>query len=216
MLDRHLVPLLGAFGWPLQCPVERAQQAPDVPRVILHARQLLDDPSDPGQRPEVRAEAMRPWALAQGRFDAPHLLRSQPWLAPGAARAPQRPAPALAPRAIPSHDALAADAQASGDGTARLSPRAKQPRGLVPTNFQSVEIPSWCHMSGHAFHRTMGRREASLYYARFSRLAGCAIVPLAPYVYAPPPPRPRFTYGDPAYPAYPYGSAPRYYDRGRW
>ena len=44
-------------------------------------------------------------------------------------------------------------------------------------------------------------------------LAGCAIVPLAPYAYAPPPPRPRFTY---SYPAYPYWSAPRYYDRGRW
>ena len=36
-------------------------------------------------------------------------------------------------------------------------------------------------------------------------LAGC---------YAPPPPRPRYTYSYPVYPAYPY--APRYYDRGRW
>lgn len=45
-------------------------------------------------------------------------------------------------------------------------------------------------------------------------LAGCAIVPLVPFGYAPPPPRPRYTYSYPAYPAYPY--APRYYDRGRW
>jgi len=44
-------------------------------------------------------------------------------------------------------------------------------------------------------------------------LAGCAIVPLVPFAYAPPPPRPRFTY---SYPASPYWSAPRYYDRGRW
>jgi hypothetical protein len=57
---------------------------------------------------------------------------------------------ALAPRAIPSQDALAADPQAPGDGTLRLSSRGKQPRGLLPTNFQSVEIPSWCNMSGHA------------------------------------------------------------------
>jgi len=47
-------------------------------------------------------------------------------------------------------------------------------------------------------------------------LAGCAIVPLAPYSYAPPPPRPRVTYSYPVYPAYPYWSAPRYYERGGW
>jgi hypothetical protein len=45
-------------------------------------------------------------------------------------------------------------------------------------------------------------------------LAGCAIVPLAPYAYAPP--RPRVTYIYPAYPTHPYWSAPRYYHRGRW
>jgi hypothetical protein len=41
-------------------------------------------------------------------------------------------------------------------------------------------------------------------------LAGCAIVPIGPYAYAPP--RPRGSY---VYPAYPYGwYAPRYY--GHW
>jgi hypothetical protein len=40
-------------------------------------------------------------------------------------------------------------------------------------------------------------------------LAGCAIVPIGPYAYAPP--RPRVS----VYPAYPYGwYAPRYY--GHW
>jgi hypothetical protein len=47
-------------------------------------------------------------------------------------------------------------------------------------------------------------------------LAGCAIVPLAPYGYARPHPRPRVTYIYPARPVYPYWSAPRYYHRGRW
>ncbi len=121
-----------------------------MPRVILHASQLLDDPSDSGQRPEVRAEAMHPRALAQGRFDATHLLRSQSRLAPSAAGGPQRRAPALAPRAKPSHDALAADIQVPCDGALRLLTRGKQPRGLLPTNFQSMEIPSWCNMTGHA------------------------------------------------------------------
>ena len=41
MLDRRLVPLLGAFGEPLQRPLERAQEAPDMPRVILHAVSCL-------------------------------------------------------------------------------------------------------------------------------------------------------------------------------
>jgi len=41
-------------------------------------------------------------------------------------------------------------------------------------------------------------------------LAGCAIVPIGPYAYAPP--RPRVTY---VYPVYPHGwYAPRYY--GHW
>jgi len=155
MLNRRLVPLSSAFGRPLQRPVERAQEAPDMPRVILHAGQLLDDPRDSGQRPEVRAEAMRARALAQGRFDADHLLRSQSRFAPGATGGPQRPAPALTPRAIPSHDALAADLQAPCDCPARLSTHGKQPRGLLATNFQSTEIPSGCNMSGHAIHRTM-------------------------------------------------------------
>src|SRR5438093_10116175 len=169
VLDGGLVPHFGAFGWPLQRPLERTQETPDMPRVILHTRQLLDDPSDTGQRPETRAEAVRPRALAQGHLDTPHLCRRQPRLASSGAGAPQRRAPALAPRAIPAQDALAAHSQASGDCPLRLSTRGKQPRGPLPTYFQSAEIPSRCNMSGHASHRTMGRRATSLYYARFSK-----------------------------------------------
>jgi hypothetical protein len=129
-----------------------------MPRMILHAGQLLDDAGDSGQRPQVCAEAMRAWALAQGGFDPDHLLLRQPGLPSGAAGGPQRRAPTLAPRAIPAHDALAADTQEPGDGPLRFSPRGKQPRGLLATNFQSVKIPSWCSMSGHAFHLTMEGR----------------------------------------------------------
>ena len=67
----------------------------------------------------------------------------------------QRRAPALTPRAIPSHDALAADIQPPGDDALRLATRGKQPCGLLPTNFQPVEIPSWRKMGGHASQRTM-------------------------------------------------------------
>lgn len=129
-----------------------------MPRMILHAGQLLDDPSDSGQRPEVRAEAMRAWALAQSGFDADHLGRRQPGFPSGATGAPQRCAPTLAPRAIPAHNALAADPQEPRDGPLRFSSRRKQPRGLLATNFQSVEIPSGRSMRGHAFHLTMEGR----------------------------------------------------------
>src|SRR5439155_13937646 len=78
--DGRIVALFGASRRTLQRPVERAQEAPDMPRVILHAGQLLDDPSDPGQRPEFRAEAMRARALAQGGFDAAQLVLGQPRL----------------------------------------------------------------------------------------------------------------------------------------
>jgi hypothetical protein len=121
-----------------------------MPGVILHPGQSLDKPRDAGQRPEVRAEAMRPRALPQGRLDAAHLVRGQSRLAPGTAGAPQRLVPTLAPRAIPSHDALAADRQAPGNSTAGLSARGKQPSGPLAANCQSVEIPSGGDMSTHA------------------------------------------------------------------
>ena len=126
-----------------------------MPRVILHAGQLLDDVSDPRQRPEVRAESMGARALTQGGLDADHLLLRQPGLPSSAAGRPQCRAPALAPRAIPSHDTLAAHTQEPGDCPLRFPTRGKQPRGLLATNFQSVEIPSGCSMVGHAFHLTM-------------------------------------------------------------
>jgi len=137
--------------------------------VILHAGQALDEARDARQGPEIRAEAVRTRALAQGRFDAGHLLGNQSRLAPGPARGSQRRAPPFAPRAIPSHDALAAHPQAPGDGPLRLATRGKRPRGLATTNFQSVEISAWCNMSGHAFHRTTEGAEVSLYYARLNK-----------------------------------------------
>lgn len=123
--------------------------------MIVHTGQLLDDPSDPGQRPQVRAEPMCARALTQGGLDADQVLPRQPGLPSGAAGGPQRGAPPLAPRAIPAHDALAADTQEPGDGPLRVPTRSKQSRGLLATNFQSMEIASGCRMVGHASHRTM-------------------------------------------------------------
>ena len=120
-----------------------------MPGVILHAGQVLDESRDARQRPQIRAKAVRPRALPQGRFDLGHLLGTQSRLAPGPPGGAQRRAPALAPRLIPPHDALTTDAQPSGDGALRLLAGGEEPRGVLPTNFQSVEIPSWCNVSAH-------------------------------------------------------------------
>ena len=140
-----------------------------MPGVILDAGQLLDEARDAGQRPEIRAKAVRPGALPQGRFDLGHLLGTQSRLAPGPPCGAQRRASTLAPRLIPPHDALATDAQPSGDGAVRLLADGEEPRGVSSTNFQSMEIPSWGSVCAHA---SIVRREAacvSLYYARLSK-----------------------------------------------
>jgi hypothetical protein len=125
--------------------------------MIPDAGQALDQHRHAGQGPEGRAEAMGARALAQGEFDVAQLLRSQPGLAAGTPRAPQRGAAAGAPGVIPPHDALPADAESPGNRTLRLPACGKQPRRLMPTNFQSVEIPSRRNVSGG--HASMVRRQ---------------------------------------------------------
>lgn len=126
-------------------------------RVIRHAGHALDHQGDAGQGPEPGAEAMRTGTLAQCRVDAGHLLRRQSRFAPRSPGGAQRLAAARAPRPMPPHHALAADPQAPRDRALRLATRGEQPRGLLPTNFQPVEIPSWGNMSGHASILRCGR-----------------------------------------------------------
>ena len=123
-------------------------------RVILHAGHAFDHQGDARQGPEPGTEALRAGALAQGRLDVGQLLWSQSGLAPRAAGGAQRLAAARAPRPIPSHHALATDSQPPRDRALGLATCREQPRGLLPTNFQSVEIPSWCNMRRHDLHRT--------------------------------------------------------------
>jgi len=129
-----------------------------MPGVISHAGQVLDEARDARQRPQIRAKAVRPRALAQGRFDRGQLLGTQSRLAPGAPRGAQRRASALTPRLIPAHDALPTDAQPPGNGALRLLAGGEEPCGVLPTHFQSMEIPSWGNVRAHA---SIVRREAA-------------------------------------------------------
>jgi hypothetical protein len=63
---------------------------------------------------------------------------------------PARPA-ALPPGPKPPQDALATGAQAAGDGGLRFLASGEEPRGLLPTKFQCMEIASRCNVSAHAF-----------------------------------------------------------------
>src|SRR2546429_9889009 len=117
----------------------------------------LDHQCDARQGQETGTEAMRAGALAQCLVDAGQLFRSQSRLTPRSASGAQRLATATAPRPIPPHHALAADSEAPRNRALCLATRREQPRGLLPTNFQPVEIPSWGHMSGHASIVRCGR-----------------------------------------------------------
>ncbi len=119
--------------------------------MIRHANQAPDEPRDPRQGPELRAEAVGPGALAQGRFDAGHLLWPQSRLASRPPRGAQRRAPALPPGPIPPQDALTTGVQAAGDSGLRFLASGEESCGLFPTKFQCMEIASRCNVSAHAF-----------------------------------------------------------------
>jgi len=90
-------------------PIEGTQEAPDIPRVILHSGQTLDEPCDARQRPQVRQKPVGPGTGSAS--------------CSGVTRACGQPA--SLPRAIPQHDTLATDTQAAGNGPLRLSASRK-------------------------------------------------------------------------------------------
>jgi hypothetical protein len=75
-----LIALLGAAGRLLERPVHRTQDLPDVARVVVHARQLLDHAWHPGQRPQLRRETIRHRALAKGPIQLLQVLPVEPGL----------------------------------------------------------------------------------------------------------------------------------------
>src|SRR2546429_3196642 len=68
--------------------------------VMRHPRQALDDDRPPGQRPEVRAEAVAAWPRAQRPLDRRQLLRPELGPAPHPARRLEPRAPVGVPGVI--------------------------------------------------------------------------------------------------------------------
>lgn len=147
--DGRLVALPGAGRGPLQGPVEGPQDAPHVAGVVPHARDAVDHPRDPRQRPQVRGEAKGAGPLPQGRLDPRQLPGLQAGLAPGPPAGPQGAPSAPAPRAIPPQHTLATDREASGDRRLRLRARGEQSGRPLPPNLQRMEITSRGNMCVH-------------------------------------------------------------------
>src|SRR5207245_8942206 len=85
------------------------------------------------------------------------LSRRHSTLTPRSAGCTPRIPHTTAPRLTPPPHALAAHSEAPRNRALCLATRREQPRGLLPTNFQPVEIPSWGHISGHASIVRCGR-----------------------------------------------------------
>jgi hypothetical protein len=86
-----------------------------VPGVVADSGQLLDHHGDPCQGPPVGVVAVGSCALEQGLLDLAELSQGQSGFAAGPAGGSQRLRPAGSPAPAPEVDALAGDAQATGD-----------------------------------------------------------------------------------------------------
>lgn len=134
-LHGGLVPLAGPALRLLGGEVQRPQQTPDMPRVVLHPEGALDHLGHPGQGPQVGGEAGRLGSLAEDLLQALLLFGGQ-------ARSGARMGLGLqALQALPLHDALPA-MHGSGGGPHEAGHLAdalalqQEPAGQPTTHFQ--------------------------------------------------------------------------------
>jgi hypothetical protein len=121
-----------------------------MPRMIAHARHLLDDARHARQRPQIGLESVGPWAAAQRAVEALEPLPIEPRLPAGSTGPPQAGRARPSPLAIPSRDALAAHVQSSGNGRQDQLAARKQPRRVPAPLLQCLEITSGRDTSVHA------------------------------------------------------------------
>jgi hypothetical protein len=149
LLDRALVALAGAARGTLQGPVQAAEQAPHMSRVMADLGKPLDDLRHPGQRPQIRLEARDLGPGPQRPLDLRQLRRPELRLAARSARGLQGPATVLLPGVKPVMGGDPRDSQRACHGALRLVLR-EQARRSEPTRFQRGKIPARSSWSGHA------------------------------------------------------------------
>jgi hypothetical protein len=115
MGDLLVVPLEGAAGWTLTTEIERAQQMPDMPGMIAHPRQILDQQGHARQRPKIRPVTPHERTLQQSVGDLPALVLAQARFAARCAFAAQGTHPTLTPSVLPPSRRLATHPNTSSD-----------------------------------------------------------------------------------------------------
>ena len=147
-MDLFLASLPGLSGGLLHAPIQGPQKLPDVSRMELLSGDPVNDRGYPRQSPQIRAEAMLPGALTQGRVHLPQLAGAEPWLATRPTRCSQ-PRHALGfPLPVPATDTLSAGLQLSRHRSLPL-PFCKQASRLLAPMFQTLEITQVFLVSHH-------------------------------------------------------------------
>lgn len=111
-----------------------------MPGMMPNAGDALDQRRDPGQRPQIGAEALGPRARPQRTLDQRQLLALEPRLAPGPARGFEPGPPIRLPRLMPMIHRCRRHAQDPRHRRLRLATR-EQLCGAEPSSFQRSKIP---------------------------------------------------------------------------
>ena len=118
-------------------------------RVIVHAREAVDDRRHARQCPQLRAEAIALRPSEQGALDPCQLPGVEPRLSAQPPHRLQTLASPSAPEVIPAMRRLPTDAEPLHDRGLRLALR-EQPRRFEPPRFQRGTAPSPSSWTGHA------------------------------------------------------------------
>ena len=148
-LYRLLVTLLRTPHRPLSAPVQTPQEPPDVTRVVLHARDLLDHPRHSWKRPQVRSKPPRHCPFAQRLIEDLEIGLLQPRPTTRSTRRPQTRRAVPTPSRIPAMNTRPAHSQPTSDLGLLQPPSGKQPRRPLAACLQTLEIATGTERLSH-------------------------------------------------------------------
>jgi len=175
--DGFLVPFDGTTHGPLATEAERAEQLPDMARMIADAELGLDHLGHAGASPQRRRVAKRLRACYQHGLQLSELAGIQLGQAAGAARLAQGGLAAFAVLPHPAAHRLAGDLQLSGD-LSLSNALAEQAQGFHAAALEGVEVPFLAFGVSHTFLDAQDPKKVTLYYAGLNKRAGLHYIAL--------------------------------------
>ena len=133
-----------------------------MPGVVLHSGHMLDDLSNAGQGPKLRAKAMCHRAAQQLLLQRVALHGRELRFSACAARALKSLLPLGLPVAVPAHHALAADVECPGDRGLRLA-LLEQVRRTQATASHLIKVPLGSARLSHTGNVAYGRSIVTLF-----------------------------------------------------